>query len=77
MPSGGVAETYLKDRGAAGKCYAPDCGIDDILEFISDKKGGINAEGQSSIDVSSVCIKVTNNDKLIQVDMDRIVESEV
>ena len=64
-----MAETYLKDRGAAGKCYAPDCGIDDILEFISDKKGGINAEW--------LCIKVTNNDKLIQVDMDRIVESEV
>ena len=72
-----MAETYLKDRGAAGKCSAPDCGIDDILEFISDKKGGINAEGQNSIDASSVCIKVTNNDKLIQVDMDRIVESEV
>lgn len=33
--------------------------------------------GQNSIDASSVCIKVTNNDKLIQVDMDRIVESEV
>ena len=33
------------------------------------KRGGINAEW--------LCIKVTNNDKLIQVDMDRIVESEV